>query len=60
MAEQLRDFAQLNEHQGFSLALSKVNDILGDIKLRKPKQQTFKRRDSKDHVRSMSFSYDRL
>ena len=42
MAEQLRDFAQFNRHlvQELSLALSKVNDILSDIKLRKPKQQT--------------------
>ena len=40
MAEQLRDFAQFNGHQELSLALSKVNDILSDIKLRKPKQQT--------------------
>ena len=41
MAEQLRDFAQFNGHQELSLALSKVNDILSDIKLRKPKQQTY-------------------
>lgn len=41
MAEQLRDFAQFNAgHQELSLTLSKVNDILSDIKLRKPKQQT--------------------
>jgi len=41
MAEQLRDFAQFNAgHQELSLALSKMNDILSDIKLRKPKQQT--------------------
>ena len=42
MAEQLRDFAQFNGHlvRELSLALSKVNDILSDIKLRKPKQQT--------------------
>ena len=42
MAEQLRDFAQFNGHLVLvlSLALSKVNDILSDIKLRKPKQQT--------------------
>ena len=39
MAEQLRDFAQFNGHQELSLALSKVNDILSDIKLRKHKQQ---------------------
>ena len=38
MAEQLRDFAQFNGHQELSRALSKVNDILRDIKLRKPKQ----------------------
>ena len=38
MAEQLRDFAQFNGHQELSLALSK--DILSDIKLQKPKQQT--------------------
>ena len=38
MAEQLRDFAQFNGHlvQELPLALSKVNDILSDIKLRKP------------------------
>ena len=40
MAEQLRDFAQFNGHQELSLGLSKVNDILSDIKLQKPKQQT--------------------
>ena len=40
MAEQLTDFAQFNGHQELSLALSKVNDILSGIKLRKPKQQT--------------------
>ena len=40
MAEQMRDFAQFEGHQELSLALSKVNDILSDIKLRKPKQQT--------------------
>ena len=33
-----RNFAQFNGHQELSLALSKVNDILRDIKLRKPKQ----------------------
>ena len=69
MAEQLRDFAQFNGHQELSLALSKVNDILNDIKLRKPKQQTlisnyfspmtnrFKRETQK--IRSISFSNDR-
>ena len=41
MAEQLRDFARFNGHQELSVALSKVNDILSDIKLRKPKQQTW-------------------
>ena len=40
MVEQLRDFARFNGHQELSVALSKVNDILSDIKLRKPKQQT--------------------
>ena len=41
MAQQLRDFAKFNGHQELSLALSKVNGILSDIKLvRKPKQQT--------------------
>ena len=40
MAEQLRDFAQFNGHQELSQASSKVNDILSNIKLRKPKQQT--------------------
>ena len=40
MAEQLRDFAQSNGHQELSLVLSKLNDILSYIKLRKPKQQT--------------------
>ena len=62
MAEQLRDFAQFNGHlQELSLVLSKVNNILCDIKLRKPKQQILisnyfssfrknrlKRQDSKD------------
>ena len=34
MAEQLRDFAQFNGHlQELFLVLSKVNDILCDIKL---------------------------
>ena len=38
MAEQLRDFAQFSGHlvKELSLALNKVNDILSDIKLRKP------------------------
>lgn len=40
VAEQLRDFAQFNDHQELSLALSKVNDLIHEIKLRKPKQQT--------------------
>ena len=40
MAEQLRDFSQFNGHQILSLAFSKVNDVLSDIDLRKPKQQT--------------------
>ena len=40
MAEQLRDFAHLNGHQELALVLSKVNDIVSDTKLRKPKQQT--------------------
>ena len=42
MGEQLKDFAQFNGHleQLNSLVLSKVNDILSNIKLRKPKQQT--------------------
>ena len=40
MAEQLRDLTQFNGHQELSLVLSKVNDILSDIQLRKPKQQT--------------------
>ena len=61
MAEELsRDFVQFNGHQELSLVLSKVNDILSDVKLRKPKQETlishyfllrtntFKRQDSKD------------
>ena len=62
MAEQVRDFAQFNGHlQESSLVLSKVNNVLCDIKLRKPKQKTltsnyfssfktnrFKRQDSKD------------
>ena len=39
MAEQLREFAHFNGRQELSLALSKVNDILSDIKLRKHKQQ---------------------
>ena len=33
MAEQLRDFAQFNGHQELSLVLSKVIDILSNIKL---------------------------
>ena len=40
MAEQLRDFAQFKGHHELSLALSKVNDLLSDIKPWKPKQQT--------------------
>ena len=40
MAEQLRDFAQFNGHHDLSLALSKVKDLLSDIKQWKPKQQT--------------------
>lgn len=40
MAEQLRDFVQFNGHQELSLTLSKENDILSGINLRKPKQQT--------------------
>ena len=41
MTEQLRDFAQFNGHlQESSLMLNKVNNILYDIKLWKPKQKT--------------------
>ena len=40
MAEQLRDFAQFNGHQELSRVLNKVNGILSNIQLRKPKQQT--------------------
>ena len=47
VTEQLRDFAQFNGHQELSLALSKVNDILSDIKLRKPKQHTLISRTNK-------------
>ena len=37
MAEQLRDFAQFNGHHELSLALSKVTDLLSDMKPWKPK-----------------------
>ena len=70
MAEQPRDFAQFNGHQELSLASSKVNDILSDIKLRKPKQQTLicnifllgqiGLKDKTQKIRSKSFSSDRL
>ena len=40
MAEQLKDFAQFNGHEELSLALSKVSDLLHQIKLRSPKLQT--------------------
>ena len=40
MAEQLRDFAQFNGRHELSLALTKLNDLLSDIKPWKPKQQT--------------------
>ena len=40
VAEQLRNFATLNGHQELSLSLSKVNDLIHEIKLQKPKQQT--------------------
>ena len=40
VAEQLKDFAQFNGHEELSLALSKVSDLLHQIKLRSPKLQT--------------------
>lgn len=40
VAEQLKDFAQFNGHKQLPLALSKVSDLLHQIKLRSPKLQT--------------------
>ena len=40
VAQQLRDFAQFISHQELSLTLSKVKDLIHEIKLQKPKQQT--------------------
>ena len=40
VAEQLKDFAQFNGHEELSLALSKVSDLLHQIKLCSPKLQT--------------------
>ena len=39
IAKQLKDFAQYYGHEELSFTLSKVNDILHDIKLRAPKYQ---------------------
>lgn len=40
IAEQLKDFAQFHGYEELSLTLSKVNDLLHEIKLRGPKSQT--------------------
>ena len=40
VAEQLKDFAQFNSHEELSLALSKVSDLVHQIKLHSPKLQT--------------------
>ena len=39
LAKQLKDFAQYYGHEELSFTLSKVNDILHEIKLRAPKYQ---------------------
>ena len=39
LAEQLKDFAHYYGHEELSFTLSKVNDILHEIKLRAPKYQ---------------------
>ena len=39
LAEQLKDFAHYYGHEEFSFTLSKVNDILHEIKLQAPKYQ---------------------
>ena len=39
VAEQLKDFAQFNGHEELSLALSKVSDLLHQIKLLNCRQQ---------------------
>lgn len=39
LAEQLKDFAQYYGHEELSFTLSKVNDMLHEIKLRAPKHQ---------------------
>ena len=36
----LRDFVQYNRHQELALAISRVNDLLRQIKLNRPEQQT--------------------
>ena len=36
----LRDFAQYNGHQELTLTISRVNDLLSQIKLSRPQQQT--------------------
>ncbi|XP_028403934.1 uncharacterized protein LOC114526522 [Dendronephthya gigantea] len=38
--DELRKFAQFNEHQELSLAMSRVDDLLSQIKLSSPQQQT--------------------
>ena len=38
--DELRKFAQFNGHQELSLAMSRVNDLLSQIKLSSPQQQT--------------------
>ena len=40
VTEQLKDFAQFDGHEELSLALSKVSDLLHQIKLSSPKLQT--------------------
>ena len=39
LAKQLKDFAQYYGHEELSFTLSKVNDILHEIKLRAPEYQ---------------------
>ena len=40
MAEQLKDLAQFNGYKQLPLALSKLSDLLHQVKLRSPKLQT--------------------
>ena len=63
LAEPLKDFAQYYEHEQLFLTLSKVNDILHEIKLQAPKYQKtitdfFFLLDNHNYVKSFSYNFD--